>query len=103
MVQYRDSIDPKVAKAGIQVRTGRKWRAEEADARGRCKAASQEPGGSGHMRQSGARVLSEYPNEHQGEGRRLVQEEVRAAVEEMRTCKAVGMTRWENTVERKVS
>ena len=30
VVQYRDSSDPKVAKAGIQVRTGRKWRAEEA-------------------------------------------------------------------------
>ena len=32
VVQYRDSSDPKVAKAGIQVRTGRKWRTE-ADAR----------------------------------------------------------------------
>lgn len=30
VVQYRHSSDPKVAKAGIQVRTGRKWRAEEA-------------------------------------------------------------------------
>ena len=30
VVQYRDSSDPKVANAGIQVRTGRKWRAEEA-------------------------------------------------------------------------
>ena len=43
------------------------------------------------------------------EGRRLVQEEVRAAVEETRTCKAVGMkqqgawTRWENAVERRVT
>lgn len=43
------------------------------------------------------------------EGRHLVQEEVRAAVEETRTCKAVGMkqqgawTRWENAVERKVT
>ncbi|XP_062916611.1 uncharacterized protein LOC134352920 [Mobula hypostoma] len=43
------------------------------------------------------------------ERRRLVQEEVRAVVEEMRTCKAVGMkqqgawTRWENAVERKVT
>ena len=43
------------------------------------------------------------------ERRHLVQEEVRAAVEETRTCKAVGMrqqgawTRWENAVERKVT
>lgn len=43
------------------------------------------------------------------EGCHLVQEEVRAAVDETRTCKAVGMkqqgawTRWENAVERKVT
>lgn len=30
MVQYRDSSDQKVAKAGIQVRTGEKQRAGEA-------------------------------------------------------------------------
>lgn len=37
MVQYQDSSDPKVAKQGIQMKAGRKWRAEkavkEADAR----------------------------------------------------------------------
>lgn len=43
------------------------------------------------------------------EGCHLVQEEVRAAVDETRTCKSVGMkqqgawTRWENAVERKVT
>ena len=43
------------------------------------------------------------------ERRRLVQEEVRAAVEETRTVEAVGMkqqgawTRWENAVQRKVT
>ena len=43
------------------------------------------------------------------EGRHLVHEEVRAAVEETRTVKAVGMkqqgawTRWENAVERKAT
>lgn len=30
VLQYRDSSDLKVAKERIQVRTGRKWRAEEA-------------------------------------------------------------------------
>lgn len=29
-VLYRDSSDPKVANAGIQLSTGRKWKAEEA-------------------------------------------------------------------------
>ncbi len=27
---YRDSSDPKVAQAGVQVKTGRKWRADDA-------------------------------------------------------------------------
>lgn len=30
VIEYRDSSDPKVSKAGIEVRTGRKWSAEEA-------------------------------------------------------------------------
>lgn len=29
-MHYKDSSDPMVAKAGIQVRTGRKWWVEEA-------------------------------------------------------------------------
>ncbi|KAK0151167.1 hypothetical protein N1851_007647 [Merluccius polli] len=108
VVQYRDASDPKVAKAGIQVRTGRKWRAEEAvqeaDARlrQRCLVGVVTRGRAG---------LGSFPspqmNTRGKERRRLVQEEVRAAVEETRTCKAVGMkqqgawTRWENAVERK--
>ncbi|KAL7837203.1 hypothetical protein SRHO_G00269140 [Serrasalmus rhombeus] len=88
VVQYSDSSDPKVAKAGIQVRTGRKWRVEE---------AVQE---------------AEAPPQRKTRGKErqhLVQEEVRAAVEETRSCKAVGMrhqgawTRWENMIERKVT
>ncbi len=30
VLQYRDSSDSKVAKAGMEVRTGRKWKAEGA-------------------------------------------------------------------------
>ena len=41
-MQYRDSRDPKVAAAGIEVRTGRKWSAarelQVAEARVRQKA-----------------------------------------------------------------
>ncbi|KAK0134264.1 Zinc finger BED domain-containing protein 4 [Merluccius polli] len=105
VVQYRDASDPKVAKAGIQVRTGRKWRAEEAvqeaDARlrQRCLVGVVTRGRAG---------LGSFPspqmNTRGKERRRLVQEEVRAAVEETRTCKAVGMKQqWENAVERKVT
>ena len=67
--QYRDSSDPKVAKAGIQVRTWQEMEGRGSSSRGRCKAASQEPGGSGHTRSIRARILSNSPNEHQGEGR----------------------------------
>ena len=110
VVQYRDSSDPKVANAGIEVRTGRKWRAEEAvqeaDARLRHRSLVG-------VVTRGRAGLGSFPtpqmNTRGKEGRRLVQEEVRAAVEETRTCKAVGMkqqgawTRWENAVERKVT
>ncbi|XP_062283087.1 uncharacterized protein LOC133987658 [Scomber scombrus] len=110
VVQYRDSSDPKVAKAGIQVRTGRKWKAEdavrEADARLRQRSLVG-------VVTRGRAGLGSFPtpqiNTRGKEGRHLVQEEVRAAVEETRTCKAVGMkqqgawTRWENAVERKVT
>ena len=86
VVQYRDSSDPKVAKAGIQVRTGRKWRAEEAvqeaDARLRHRSLVG-------VVTRGRAGLGSFPtpqmNTRGKEGRRLVQEEVRAAVEETRT------------------
>lgn len=29
-MMYRDSSDPKVAQAGVKVKTGRKWKADEA-------------------------------------------------------------------------
>lgn len=75
--------------------------------RGRGKAASQDPCGSGRAE------LGSFPtpqlNTSGKEMRCLVQEEVSAAVEETRSCKAVGMkhqgawTRWEKVVERKVT
>ena len=92
------------------MRTGRKWRAEEAvqeaDARLRHRSLVG-------VVTRGRAGLGSFPtpqmNTRGKEGRRLVQEQVRAAVEEMRTCKAVGMkqqgawTRLENAVETKVT
>ncbi|XP_031418446.1 uncharacterized protein LOC105897391 [Clupea harengus] len=110
VVQYRDSSDPKVANAGIQVRTGRKWRAEEAVQDADARLSHRSLVGVVTRGRAG---LGSFPtpqmNTRGKEGRRLVQEEVRAAVEETRTCKAVGMKqqgawmRWENAIERKVT
>ncbi|XP_063056077.1 uncharacterized protein LOC134450154 [Engraulis encrasicolus] len=110
VVLYRDSSDPKVANAGIQVRTGRKWKAEEAvqtaEARLRHKALVG-------VVTRGRAGLGSFPtpkmNTRGKERRHQIQEEVRADVEEMRSCRAVGMrqqgawTRWENALERKVT
>ncbi|XP_028310814.1 uncharacterized protein LOC114468234 [Gouania willdenowi] len=110
VVQYRDSRDPKVAKAGIKVRTGRKWRAENAVQEAEARLRQRSLVGVVTRSRAG---LGSFPtpqtNTSGKEGRRLFQEEVRAAVEESRTIKAVGMkqqgawTRWENAVERKVT
>ncbi|XP_061896514.1 uncharacterized protein LOC133645675 [Entelurus aequoreus] len=110
VVQYRDSRDPKVAKAGIQVRTGRKWRAEEAVQEADARLRHRSLVGAVTRGRAG---LGFFPtpqlNTRGKEGRRLVQDEVRAAVEETRTCEAVGMkqqgawTRWDNAVERRVT
>lgn len=110
VVQYRDSSDPKVAKARIQVRTGRKWRAEDAVREAEARLRHRNLVG---MVTRGRAGLGSFPtpqlNTTGKERRRQVQEEVRAAVEETRSCKAVGMkhqgawTRRENAVERKVT
>ncbi|KAL7848811.1 hypothetical protein SRHO_G00204340 [Serrasalmus rhombeus] len=110
VVQYRDSSDLKVAKAGIQVRTGRKWRMEEAVQEAEARLRHRSLVGVVTRGRAG---LGSFPtpqkNTRGKERQRLVQEEVRAAIEEARSCKAVGMrhqgawTRWENAVERKVT
>ena len=110
VVQYRDSRDPKVAKAGIQVRTGRKWMAEVADQEVEARMRQRSMVGVVTRGRAG---IGSFPTPQMNscgkEGCRLVQEEVRAAVEETRMVKAVGMkqkgawTRWENTFERKAT
>lgn len=79
--------------AGIVVRTGRKWRAAEAvqqvESRLKHKAVlgtvAQGRAGLGSLR------ATRYDSASGKERQRLVQEEVRASVEEERTSRAVAM------------
>ncbi|XP_056097411.1 uncharacterized protein LOC130076370 [Rhinichthys klamathensis goyatoka] len=111
VLQYRDSSDPKVAQAGIEVRTGRKWRAavavDDAESRLRQRVLV---GSVAHGRAGlGSRRTPRYDKAEGKERRSLILEEVRAGVEEKRACQMAGMrqqgawTRWERTVERKVT
>ncbi|XP_061747756.1 uncharacterized protein LOC133545995, partial [Nerophis ophidion] len=111
LLQYRESSDPKVAQAWIEVRTGRKWKAVEAvdvaEARLRQKVlvGTVAQGRSG----LGSRRTPRYDKAQGKEKRSLILEEVRAGVEERRACQMAGMrqqgawTRWEQASERKVT
>lgn len=92
-MQYRDSSDPKVANARIQVMTGRKWRAVEAVQEAEERLRHKRLVGVVTQGQTG---LGSFPslqmNTIRGKERCcLVQKEMRAAVEESKTCKSVGM------------
>lgn len=43
VLQLRESTDPKVSGAGVAVKTGRRWRAEAAVARGRAGLGTSAP------------------------------------------------------------
>ncbi|XP_075904972.1 uncharacterized protein LOC142903304 [Nelusetta ayraudi] len=108
---YRDSKDSKVASAGIMVRTGRKWRAQdglevaESRLRHRALVGTVATGRAG----LGAFPQPCYEKAHGKDKRQLVLREVRAGVEEERTSRMVAMqqqgawTRWEDALERKVT
>ena len=107
---YRDSSDIKVSSAGIEVRTGRKWKAHEAVDQAESRLRHSELVGTVA---SGRAGLGSNPRPHykkaQGKERRqLIQEEVRAGVEEARCSRTVGMrqqgawTRWEEAAGRKI-
>lgn len=110
-LQYRDSRDPKVASAGIQVKTGRKWSAgkalEVAESRLRQKAlvGSIATGHAGIGYFPTTRVENPKGKERQ----HLIQEEVRAGVEEVRASRMVGLgqqgawTKWNNVLQRKIT
>ncbi|RXN07453.1 reverse transcriptase [Labeo rohita] len=110
-LQYRDSRDCKVSSASIEVRTGRKWNAgkavELAESRLRQKALVG-------IVATGRAGLGYFPktliSQARGKERHhLLQEEVRAGVEEERVSRAVGLrqqgawTRWESTLQRRIT
>ncbi|XP_063058826.1 uncharacterized protein LOC134452393 [Engraulis encrasicolus] len=110
-LQYRESRDVKVASAGIQVRTGRKWRADKALEVAESRLRQKVLVGS---IASGRAGIGYFPSTRvdkvQGKERQhLIQQEVRAGVEEERASRMVGMgqqgawTRWENVLQRKIT
>ena len=108
---YRDSKDPRVASAGIVVRTGRKWRAKDglevAESRLRHKSVV----GVLTRGRAGLGTLPQplFEKAQGKEKRQLILEEVRLGIEEERASKMVGMqqqgacTKWEGVLERKVA
>ncbi|KAL4001244.1 hypothetical protein ACER0C_006543 [Sarotherodon galilaeus] len=99
LLQYREFSDPRVALAGIEVRTGRKWRAAEAVDIAVSRLQQRVLVGT---------VAQGRGSRARGKERRsLILEEVRAGVEETRASQMVQLrqqvawTRWEQAVERK--
>ncbi|XP_075343502.1 uncharacterized protein LOC142401936 [Odontesthes bonariensis] len=108
---YRDSSDIKVSSAGIEVRTGRKWCAQEAVNQAESRLRHSELVGTVATGRAGlgSNPRPSYNKAKGKERRQLIQEEVRAGVEEARCSRTVGMrqqgawTRWEEAAARKVS
>ena len=111
LLQYAESEDPKVAAAGIHIRSVRKWSAERelqvAEKRLRHKAIL------GPIAK-GRAGLGFFPLTHTNSAKgkercRLIQEEVHADVEEVRYCKMVSLsqqgawTRWENVEKKRIT
>ncbi|KAK7889536.1 hypothetical protein WMY93_025096 [Mugilogobius chulae] len=108
---YRDSSDSKVARAGIEVRTGRKWKAHDAVAQAEARLKHSELTGTlAHGRAGfGSNTKPIYSKTRGKERRKLIQDEVRAEVEEARGSKIVAMgqqgawSRWEHASNRRIS
>ncbi|XP_049336392.1 uncharacterized protein LOC125802421 [Astyanax mexicanus] len=110
-LQYRDSKDSKVSAAGIEVRTGRKWKAREAVKLAESRLRQKELVGTEATGRAG---LGYFPkiliSQTRGKERHhLIQEEVRAGVEEERLSRVVGLrqqgawTRWESALKRRIT
>ncbi|XP_035990671.1 uncharacterized protein LOC118562404 [Fundulus heteroclitus] len=110
-LQYRDSKDGKVSAAGIEVRTGRKWKAREALELAESRLRQKALVGTVATGRAG---LGYFPKTLISQSRRkerhhLIQEEVRAGVEEERVSRAVGLrqqgawTRWESALQRRIT
>ncbi|TWW53841.1 hypothetical protein D4764_0194930 [Takifugu flavidus] len=109
-LQYRDSRDCKVSSAGIEVKTGRKWKAEKAVDVAESRLRQKALVGPVAIGRTGLGYFPKTQVSHaRGKERNhLLQEEVRAGVEEERVGRAVGLrqqgawTRWESALQRKV-
>ncbi|KAK7913726.1 hypothetical protein WMY93_013937 [Mugilogobius chulae] len=103
--------DSKVARAGIEVRTGRKWKAHDAVAQAEARLKHSELTGTlAHGRAGfGSNTKPIYSKTRGKERRKLIQDEVRAEVEEARGSKIVAMgqqgawSRWEHASNRRIS
>ncbi len=110
-LQYSASRDAKVSGAGIVVRTGRKWKAAEAVQQAETRLKHKASLGTVAQGRAGLGSLraTRYDSASGKERQKLVQEEVRASVEEERTSRAVAMRqqgawmKWEQAMERSVS
>lgn len=111
VLQYRESKDPKLFQAGIEVRTGRKWRAKEAVDQAESRLCHKELVGAVATGRAGLGTIptTQYKKLKGKERRDQVQLEVRAGIEEQRASQWVGLrqqgawTKWEEATDRKIS
>ena len=88
-LMYRESKDPKVVAANIEVCTGRKWSAAQEIRIAEEKMRHKDILGTVAIGRTGLGYLTNPQNEG-GSKRLWIQVEVRAGVEESRLCKMVG-------------
>ncbi|XP_069366366.1 uncharacterized protein [Paralichthys olivaceus] len=111
VMMYRDSTDVRVATAGILVKTGRKWQAQEAITRAEARLRHKMLVGSVARGRAGLGSFPKprYDQARGKEKRQLVQDEIRVEEEEDRYSRMVGMskqgawTRWEHAETRKIT
>nr|XP_055028991.1 uncharacterized protein LOC129418090 [Misgurnus anguillicaudatus]XP_055035306.1 uncharacterized protein LOC129423146 [Misgurnus anguillicaudatus] len=108
---YRDSADNRVATAGITVRTGRKWRAQEAVDQAEARLRHSVLVGSVAVGRAGlgSHTRPRYDKAQGTERRQMVQREIRAEVEEERLSKTVAMRQqgawvnWDHAAVRRIT
>lgn len=110
-VMYWDSSDTKVATAGILVKTGRKWKAQKAVDRAEARLQHSILVGNTAVGRAGlgSFPIPRYDKARGREKRSMIQDEIRAEVEEDRRVKMVAMyqqgtwTRWEHAEQQKLT
>jgi hypothetical protein len=110
-MMLRDSKDEKISKAGIRVRTGRKWNASEALKEAESRLEHQDIVGTVAQGRLGLGCVTRasWKSASTKERRELVQTEIRKKEEEKRLAGAVAMrkqgswTNWEGARSRKLN